>query len=88
MGNEVFEDVLNELSPMGAILATAVIKKGLEKIQATPDTVTQEEMARVIQTHILLVIDGLMPERQADRAKVNLKRKYELLDKIKQPASI
>ena len=53
MGNDVFDSVVAQLTFLGDILSIGIVKKGVAKMGTTPEGVTAEEMAQVVDNHII-----------------------------------
>jgi hypothetical protein len=69
-----------ELMFLGDILCIGIIKKGLLKVGASPDTPTPQEMAKALDAHVEGAIVSFVGPQEARQIIVRLKGKLAKLD--------
>lgn len=75
MGNRIFEITVEELAFLGDILSIGVVKKGVNMIGATPDSVTMDQMIQALDRHIIPAIRSFVSNEKANEVKHNILKK-------------
>jgi len=66
---------------VGDILANGIIKIGLKKVGATPETTTPEQMKKAIDHHIYDAVSSFMGRKKAIQWAIKIK---DAIDKVQE----
>jgi hypothetical protein len=74
MSSSVYSMVAGNLEPIvGDILANGIIKIGLKKVGANPETTTPEQMKNAIDVHICEAVKAFMGKEKAVQWAMKIK---------------
>ena len=74
MPNAIFRAAVDQLEFLGDIFSLGIVKKGVTKVGATPDTVTREQMLSALDAHILPAVKSFVGPDKARSVKRDLTR--------------
>ncbi len=72
MGNEIFDHIVDELEFLGDIFSTGIVKKGITKQGAVPDTVTSDQMRAALDDHIVPALRSFVNPAKAKKVRAEI----------------